>query len=112
MFTRVKTTPNSPRRSVQVVESLRVGAEVSQKIVRYMGIAMDDAEEAKLRQMAQEFIERETLARYRRLWVIEESFRTIKHSLSVRPIYHFKPERIQAHIGICYLASRVQQLMT
>src|SRR5690606_30719411 len=31
------------------------------------------------------------LARYRRLWVIEESFRTIKHSLSVRPIYHFKP---------------------
>ncbi len=63
MFTRVKTTPNSPRRSVQVVESLRVGAKVSQKIVRYMGIAMDDAEEAKLRQMAQEFIERETLAR-------------------------------------------------
>ena len=46
----------------------------------------------------------ELLARYRRLWVIEESFRTIKHSLAVRPIYHFKPERIQAHIGICYLA--------
>lgn len=44
------------------------------------------------------------LARYRRLWVIEESFRTLKHSLAVRPIYHFKPERIQAHIGLCYLA--------
>lgn len=46
----------------------------------------------------------ELLARYRRLWVIEESFRTLKHSLAVRPIYHFKPERIAAHIGLCYLA--------
>jgi hypothetical protein len=44
------------------------------------------------------------LARYRRLWVIEESFRTLKHGLAVRPIYHFKPQRIAAHIGLCYLA--------
>jgi transposase len=47
---------------------------------------------------------KDLLARYRRLWVIEESFRTLKHGLAVRPIYHFKPERIQAHIGLCYLA--------
>ena len=57
MFVRVKTTPNSPRRSVQVVQSWRIGTTVKQKIVRYMGIALDEAEEAKLRQMAQEFIE-------------------------------------------------------
>ena len=63
MFVRVKTTPNSPRRSVQVVQSWRIGTTVKQKIVRYMGIALDEAEEAKLRQMAQEFIEHETLAR-------------------------------------------------
>ena len=44
------------------------------------------------------------LKQYRRLWVIEESFRTIKHGLAVRPIYHFKHERIEAHIGLCYLA--------
>jgi transposase len=47
---------------------------------------------------------KELLTQYRRLWVIEESFRTLKHGLAVRPIYHFKPERIQAHIGLCYLA--------
>lgn len=47
---------------------------------------------------------KELLSRYRRLWVIEESFRTLKNGLAVRPIYHFKPERIAAHIGICYLA--------
>jgi transposase len=61
MFIRVKTTPNSPRRSVQVVQSERVGERVCQRIVRYMGIALDEVEEAKLRAMAQEFIDR-TLA--------------------------------------------------
>lgn len=47
---------------------------------------------------------RELLARYRRLWVIEDSFRLMKHDLGIRPMYHFKPERIKAHIGICFLA--------
>jgi len=46
----------------------------------------------------------ELLTRYRRLWVIEESFRINKHNLSMRPIYHFTPDRIKAHILICYLA--------
>ncbi|MEI6243006.1 MAG: IS1634 family transposase [Chlamydiota bacterium] len=46
----------------------------------------------------------ELLARYRRLWVIEESFRMHKHNLEIRPIYHFKPERVTAHILLCYMA--------
>lgn len=41
---------------------------------------------------------------YRRLWVIEESFRIQKHNISIRPIYHFKSERIEAHILLCYMA--------
>lgn len=40
---------------------------------------------------------------YRRLWVIEESFRINKHNLKMRPIYHFTPERVQAHILLCYM---------
>lgn len=44
------------------------------------------------------------LTQYKRLWVIEESFRINKHSLSMRPIYHYKPKRIESHILICYLA--------
>lgn len=40
---------------------------------------------------------------YRRLWVIEESFRINKHNLKMRPIYHFTPNRIKAHILICYM---------
>jgi hypothetical protein len=44
------------------------------------------------------------LARYAQLWVIEESFRINKHQLQMRPIFHWKPERIHAHIAICYMA--------
>lgn len=44
------------------------------------------------------------IARYARLWVIEESFRINKHLLEMRPIFHWKPERIHAHIAICYMA--------
>lgn len=40
---------------------------------------------------------------YRRLWVIEESFRINKHNLKMRPIYHFTPNRIRAHILMCYM---------
>ena len=47
---------------------------------------------------------KDLLLTYRRLWKIEESFRIQKTNLSIRPIYHFKPERIEAHILLCYLA--------
>jgi transposase len=51
------------------------------------------------------------LARYTRLWKIEESFRINKHTLSMRPIYHFKPERIKAHIALCFMAFSVLRHM-
>lgn len=51
------------------------------------------------------------LARYARLWKIEESFRINKHTLSMRPIYHFKPERIKAHIALCFMAFSVLRHM-
>lgn len=49
MFVRVKSTPNSPRKSVQIVESIRRGEKVTQRIVRYVGIAMDDLELEQLK---------------------------------------------------------------
>ena len=47
------------------------------------------------------------IARYAGLWVIEESFRVNKHTLEMRPIYHWKPERIHAHIALCYMSFSV-----
>jgi len=35
---------------------------------------------------------------------VEDSFRISKHDLGLRPIYHQKPERTQAHILVCFLA--------
>lgn len=46
----------------------------------------------------------EILSRYRDLWRIEEAFRINKNDLKMRPIYHWKPKRIKAHIAICYIA--------
>ena len=44
------------------------------------------------------------LKKYRNLWQIEEAFRVNKHDLKMRPIYHWTPRRIEAHILICYMA--------
>lgn len=35
---------------------------------------------------------------------VEDTFRTAKHDLGLRPIYHHKPHRTQAHILVCFLA--------
>ena len=44
------------------------------------------------------------LTRYRGLFTIEQAFRITKHDLMMRPIFHFKKERIEAHVALCYLA--------
>ena len=46
----------------------------------------------------------EILSRYRGLWRIEEAFRVNKHTLEMRPVYHWTRRRIEAHIAICFLA--------
>jgi transposase len=43
------------------------------------------------------------LQRYHRLWEIEECFRISKHDLRFRPIFHWTPSRIRAHIAICFM---------
>ena len=50
---RVKTTPNSPRKAVQLVESVRDGNTVRQKIVRHIGIARDEDQLVKLKDLAE-----------------------------------------------------------
>ena len=48
MFLRVKTKPGNPKKSVQLIESVREGRKVSQRIVRHVGVAKSDAELEKL----------------------------------------------------------------
>jgi transposase len=41
---------------------------------------------------------------YIQLTEVEDSFRTEKHDLGMRPIFHWKKDRTQAHILVCFLA--------
>ena len=46
----------------------------------------------------------EILNHYRGLWQIEETFRLAKSDLKIRPIFHWTPDRVRAHIAMCYMA--------
>lgn len=63
MYLRVKTTPNSPRKSIQIVEAVRIKNKVKQKIVHHVGIALDEREEQKLKDYGLELIAKITLQR-------------------------------------------------
>lgn len=41
---------------------------------------------------------------YKQLMEVERAFRTLKTTLELRPLYHRKEERIQAHVLLCFLA--------
>jgi transposase len=47
---------------------------------------------------------KEILVQYHGLWQVEDSFRINKHDLRMRPIFHWTPRKIKAHIAICYMA--------
>lgn len=49
----------------------------------------------------------EVFKQYQGLWVIEKAFRVTKGTLQVRPMFHFTPRRIEAHVCICFVAYKV-----
>jgi len=52
---------------------------------------------------------------YKGLLRVEQSFRTLKHGVDVRPVYHRLDKRIRAHVSLCmlgYLLERVVELET
>lgn len=49
----------------------------------------------------------EIYQQYRELWQVERAFRITKGTLELRPIFHFTPKRIEAHLCICFVAYKV-----
>jgi transposase len=49
----------------------------------------------------------ELIANYQQLWQIEKAFRIAKSELKLRPIYHRKQKRIEAHICLNFAAYKV-----
>jgi transposase len=46
---------------------------------------------------------------YHNLWKIEESFRIMKSTLEVKPIFHWTEKRIKGHFVICFLAFMLER---
>ena len=49
----------------------------------------------------------EVYKQYNELWVIERAYRVTKGTLEMRPMFHFTPKRIEAHVCICFVAYKV-----
>jgi len=47
------------------------------------------------------------LDNYRQLWQIEKAFRIAKTDLKIRPIFHYKQRRIEAHICLNFVAYKI-----
>jgi transposase len=50
---------------------------------------------------------KEVYEQYNGLWVIEKAYRVTKGTLQMRPMFHFSPKRIEAHVCICFVAYKV-----
>lgn len=50
---------------------------------------------------------KEVYDQYNGLWVVERAFRVTKGTLEMRPMFHFRTKRIEAHICICFVAYKV-----
>ncbi len=53
----------------------------------------------------------EILRAYHDLWKIEESFRVMKSSLEVRPIFHWTEKRIRGHFVVCFLVFLLERTL-
>ena len=49
----------------------------------------------------------DVLENYRSLWQIEKAFKVAKNELRIRPIFHYKRQRIEAHICLNFVAYKI-----
>jgi transposase len=50
---------------------------------------------------------KEVYEQYNGLWVIERAYRITKGTIEIRPMFHFNPRRIEAHVCICFVAYKM-----
>lgn len=53
----------------------------------------------------------EVVKSYKMLWQIEESFRCLKSTLDIRPVFHWTAKRIEGHIMLCFLSFYVLRVI-
>lgn len=53
----------------------------------------------------------EVYGHYGELWRIEEGFRVMKHTMAVRPVFHWTRRRVEAHMAICFVAFALLRML-
>lgn len=53
----------------------------------------------------------EVYRHYGELWRIEEGFRVMKHTMAVRPVFHWTRRRVEAHMAICFVAFALLRML-
>ena len=84
---RVRRKDGKEHRSWSIVESRRVGHSTIPRHVLSLG-EINDSQRAA----------------WQKLVFVEEAFRTLTGDLGLRSICHHKPERIEAHLSVAFLA--------
>lgn len=64
-----------------------------------------------LQTSAENLSPQEVLTIYSDLWKIEESFRVMKSTLEVRPVFHWTESRIKGHFVLCFLAFLLERTL-
>ena len=59
----------------------------------------------------QELTSKDMLIQYRSKDKVESAFSTIKGPVALRPVFHYSPQRIKAHVFICHLALFLRNLL-
>jgi len=59
----------------------------------------------------EELSEEEVMRAYVQLQEVEAAFRELKDFLKLRPIYHYRQERVEAHVFVCVLAYLLEKLL-
>jgi transposase len=57
-----------------------------------------------LRTNKEDLSSQEIVNAYKQLATVEMAFRCLKDTLEIRPVYHWKDERVKAHIYICVIS--------
>lgn len=64
-----------------------------------------------LKTNVKELSTKEVIQSYKNLAQVERAFRSIKDFIRLRPIYHYKPRRVKAHVFICVLAYLIEKII-
>ena len=51
----------------------------------------------------------ELALQYKNLFRVERAFRSLKHTIELRPIYHWREYRVKAHLTLCVLSYFIQR---